>query len=299
MKAVKPLFWLGALLLGATLAFMACRKPDASERTLTVSIPAQKWLLDSIAGPGWTVVSLLDAGSNPETFEPTMAQLMGLQKSRGYFTVGNLPFETASLPKIKENFPDLVFYDTSKGIEPVLGTHSCHSHDAEGHDHTSSADPHTWTSLRNARIMAANMYQTLLRLDPDGRGEYTRRYEALDRNLAALDDSVAAALRPLQGSSFLVWHPSLTYMARDYGLRQLAVENEGKEASPAQYRAQLEKARQAGPLLFFTQREFDSRQGDAMAAELGLPTASIAVMDADIPAQIRTATHALTSAHRP
>lgn len=297
MRPVKPIFWLGVLIILGTLGFMACRKAEQhapKERTLTVSIPAQKWILDSIAGPRFKVFSLLDAGSNPETFEPTMKQLMDLQNSEAYFTVGNLPFETASLPKIRENFPALTFYDTSRGIVPITGTHAAHAHTDDGHDHSLTGDPHIWTSLRNARVMAKNMYETLLRIDPAGRELYTTRYQDLDRNLAALDDSVAQVLTPLKGRSFLVWHPSLSYMARDYGLNQLSVENEGKEAGPAQYQAQIQMARRANPLLFFTQREFDARQAESMARELGLPTQAIAVMDADIPAQIRTATHALT-----
>lgn len=59
--------WLAALCALLALAGGCCR-PGAAERTLTVSLPAQKWLLDSIVGlTRFTVVSMLGAGSNPET----------------------------------------------------------------------------------------------------------------------------------------------------------------------------------------------------------------------------------------
>ena len=281
----------------AALTLSACSGPQGSGRELTVSIPAQKWLLDSIVGDRYEVRAMLGAGSNPETFEPSMQQLMGVQNSAAYFTVGELGFELSAIPKLQENFPSLRIVDSSAGIRRLTGTHAGHSHDDgdHGHDHGAS-DPHVWTSLPNARLMAKNMYEAVVRLDPDNKEYYTARFRDLDKNLATLNDSVAGALAPLKGRSFVVWHPSLSYFARDYGLEQVSIESPGKEASPAQFREQLDHAGHGTPLLFFNQAEFDSRQGSGVAAELGIPTATIAVMQEDLPAQIRTLTHELTSA---
>ena len=33
----------------------------------------------------------------------------------------------------------------------------------------------------------------------------------------------------MKGGSFVVWHPSLSYFARDYGLEQISLEYDGKE----------------------------------------------------------------------
>lgn len=287
--------WLAALCALLALAGGCCR-PGAAERTLTVSLPAQKWLLDSIVGDRFTVVSMLGAGSNPETFEPSMRQLAALEGSRAYFTVGELDFELASLPKIRENLPDLQIVESGRGIVPVESEHG-HAHSAHGHDeHHGHGDPHVWTSLPNARVMARNMYEKVVALDPAGKDYYTARWRDLDSRLALLHDSVSRALAPLQGQAFMVWHPSLSYFARDYALRQISVETGGKESSPAQYRMQLDKARKASPLVFFTQAEFDPRQARSMAADLAVPTAPVSLMAADLPAQIRIMTHDLVQA---
>lgn len=262
------------------------------EKVLTVSIPPQKWLLDSIVGSRYKVVSMLSANSNPEVFEPSMHQLLDLQSSDAYFTVGNLAFELSALPKIKENFPDLPVYDSSAGINLLSGTH------AEDATHDHSFDPHVWTSLNNARVMAKNMYDKVLTLDPDGKEYYTKRYKNLDAGLEALNDSVARILNPLKGSSFVVWHPSLSYFAYDYGIRQLGLETTGKEVSVSQYKNRIDHAESTRPLVFFIQQEFDSRSAKAIARELGIPTVDISLMQPDIPKQIRTITHALTSADK-
>lgn len=289
---------LAALVALAALIVVSCVSQTTERDELTVSIPAQKWLLDSIVGDRYKVVAMLEDGSNPETFEPTMQQLMSLQNSAAYFTVGNLGFELASMPKIKENFPTLEVIDTSKGIIPIEGTHTGHACASGQNPATSSdnPDPHLWTSLSNARILARNMYETLVRMDPDGKDYYSARFKALDSGLSALNDSIAGILSPLKDKAFLVWHPSLSYFARDYSLKQISVEISGKEASPAQYRAQLDLAKKAEPLLFFTQTEFDPRQAQAIAEELNIPAAPIAVMQFDISAQIRSIANELSKA---
>lgn len=275
----------------------SCARPAAERDVLAVSIPAQKWLLDSIVGDRFEVISMLDAGSNPETFEPTMRQLSELEGSKVYFTVGALDFELASMQRIHENFPGLEIVESSHGIEPAESTHThAHSERDHDHDHEELGDPHVWTSLPNARVMARNMYEKVVSLDPAGRDYYKARWQDLDANLAALHDSVSRELAPLKGEAFMVWHPSLSYFARDYGLRQIGIETAGKESSPAQYRRQLDKAREARPLIFFTQAEFDPRQARSMAAELAVKTAPVSLMQGDIPAQIRTLTHELTQA---
>lgn len=262
------------------------------QRILAVSIPPQKWLLDSIVGERYQVVSMLSSDSNPEMFEPSMRQLMELQSCQAYFTVGDIPFEISSLSKIQENFPSLQIVNSSVGIRKITDSHAS----AAAGEHTHSGDPHVWTSLTNARAIAETMYKKVVELDPEGKDYYTARYKALDANLASLNDSVSKALQPLRGRSFVVWHPSLSYFARDYGLRQTGLETTGKETSAAQYKDRLENARGSDALLFFTQAEFDTREADNIAKELNLPTVKLSLMQPDIASQIRFITHELTKA---
>lgn len=287
------------MLMLCLLAVCACGSGEAYRKyVLSVSIPAQKWLLDSIVGDRFKVISMIETGANPETFEPSLRQLADMERSALYFTVGNLDFEISSLDKIRENYPDMQIVDSSRGIERVHSEH-VHSHSEEGeeHCHGEDGDPHVWSSLPNARIMARNMYDKVVELDPANQDYYTARYRDLDAGLASLNDSVSRELAPLRNRTFLVWHPSLSYFARDYGLRQVSVETAGKESSPAQYRVRLDKARVVNPLVFFTQAEFDSRQAQSMAAELDVPVVSISMMQANLPAQIKTIANELLKAY--
>lgn len=273
------------------LLLMACsgrhRAADEGKPVITVSIPAQQWLLQQIAGDRMEVQSLLGPASNPETFEPDMRQLMNLEHSRAFFRTGMAGFEESMLEKIAENFPSLRICNSAGGIIPLKHTH-------EGGVVHEEYDPHIWTSLKNARIMAAEMLREIIAIDPEGKSVYTDNFKRLDSRLAQLDDSIARALEPSRGAAFLVWHPSLSYFARDYGLRQLAMEPEGKEASPAALRERIDLVSGKNPRVFFIQKEYDSRQAEALARELGVRTESIAVMQPDIMEQARIITRAIT-----
>ena len=287
----------GTLLLLCALALCACGRREGVKDVLTVSIPTQKWLLDSIVGDKFRVMSVIESGANPETFEPSLRQLADMEHSPLYFTVGNLDFEVSSMDKIRENYPDMQIVDSSVGIEAVHSEHA-HSHaEGEEHSHGEGGDPHVWSSLPNARIMARNMYNKVVEFDPANRDYYTARYRDLDAGLAALHDSVSRELAPLRGRTFLVWHPSLSYFARGYGLRQVSVETAGKESSPAQYRNSLDKARAVFPRVFFAQAEFDSRQAQSMADELDVPVVKISMMQENLPAQIKTIANELLKAY--
>ena len=76
-------------------------------------------------------------------------------------------------------------------------------------------------------------------------------------------------------STFLIYHPALSYFARDYGLKQISIEEGGKEPSPAQLKALIETCRKENAHTIFVQQEFDQRNAQLIADELGVNVVSI------------------------
>lgn len=256
---------LTALLAVALLMLGACADHVADKKIVTVSIEPQRYMLEQIAGGHVQVRCLLSDGANPETYDPSMTHMINLQKSAAYMRMGNIGFESALIDKIHDSNPDLPIFNTSTGIDPVRGTHS-HGHPED----MDAIDPHTWTSVRNAKIIAANMLEGLLKIDPSNARDYRRNYERFTHRLDSLDSVFTARLEPRRGEAFLVWHPSLSYFARDYGLEQVTVGgHEGKELSVGALREAVEHAREHGAEVFFSQTDLDTRQVNAMNSEIG------------------------------
>jgi len=70
------------------------------------------------------------------------------------------------------------------------------------------------------------------------------------------------------GKTFMVFHPSWGYFAREFRLRQLAIEVEGKEPSPRQMAEIISKAQHYGIRAIFVQPQFSQQSANAIARQL-------------------------------
>ena len=214
-----------------TLMFLcsvaACNAPKepTDHNVLTVSIEPIRYFAESIAGNRFRVTTLVPRGSSPETYEPTPRQLVDLSESKAYLSVGGLGFEQTWMQKLTANIPDLPVINLSKGIEPLRGSHG------------QGVDPHIWTSPKNAAIMARNLYQVLCQIDSASAPYYRQRFEQLLTRIDSVDQVLHHLLDGAESRTFLIYHPALGYLARDYGLRQLCLEEGGKEPTPARLRS--------------------------------------------------------------
>ena len=92
-----------------------------------------------------------------------------------------------------------------------------------------------------------------------------------------------------------MWHPSLSYFARDYGLRQVSLEYEGKEVPIDKLKQNIDMARESKAHVLFVQREFDSRQAEAIGEELGVKMVKINPMSYDWEAELENIADAIAS----
>lgn len=259
------------VLFGLLVLLSACKSKD-DKKVLAVSVEPQRALLEAIVGDRFEVVTIMPAEADPESFEPTLKTRGKLEKSAAYFTVGALPFEQ----KLTESLGNgEIVVDTSKGIVPIFGTHSHHAEHHDSDHHHDAMDPHTWASVKNARIIAKNMYEKVVQIDPDWKTYYTERYFFLDKALDSLDRAFEAQLKNIPNRNFAVWHPSLSYFARDYGLNQIAVGFENKEVSPSAMAQVIDKIRQSGTSLLILQPGTDPRAAKSLEGELRLKTLTI------------------------
>ena len=169
------------------------------------------------------------------------------------------------MEKLEANCPDMKIFDTSKGVELMRSEGHWHG----DHFHEGGVEPHIWNSTRNASIIAENICQALCQLDPTHQEDYRKRLSILKQTIAQTHTNVLTFLENAD-STFLIYHPALTYFARDYGLKQISIEENGKEPSPAKLKELIENSRKADARIIFIQQEFDQRNAQLIARELNL-----------------------------
>lgn len=279
------------------VAAAACHRASSAgdERpVLVVSIEPQRALLQQIVGDHYRVVSLMPKGENPEVYEPSMMQRRYIDNCAAYFTIGHFPFEE-SIAESAGRGVNIVC--STEGIKPVYGTHGYeHAHgDHSGHSHGhDAADPHMWTSVRNMRRMADVMAQAMIRIDADNAAEYTERRQSMDAHLDSLDAVFTARLSAVAPTTFLMWHPSLSYFARDYGLEQMSVGYDNKEVSIGRLREVIDEARADSVRVFFFQEFYDMRQSEAISQGVGARLVPVNLAAYDWEAQLNTIVDELT-----
>ena len=237
---------------------------------LTVTLEPLRYFTEAIAGNNYEVVSMVPKGSSPESYDPTPQQLVNLSKSQAYLRIGYIGFEQAWMKKLEANCPNMKVYDTSKGIDLIRDKGHWHG----DHFHEGGVEPHVWNSTQNALIIADNIYQALCELDSTHQEDYQKRLDVLKQTIRQTDANVRTLVENAD-STFLIYHPALSYFARDYGLKQVSIEEGGKEPSPAQLKALIETCRNENVHTIFVQQEFDQRNAQLIANELGVNIVSI------------------------
>lgn len=236
---------------------------DSDNKIITVSIAPFKYFVEEIAGNDFTVNIMVPAGADPHTYEPVPGQINKLRKSVGYISNGYMGFEMNWLGRFYETNPAMKKLALSDFIEPLA---SQHHHEGE---HMESADPHYWVSPKCAFAIAGAVKQFLTGLNPARKEKYESNYQQLVSKIKALDDKATGLFSNGPVRSFMIYHPNLAYVARDYGLEEIPVEFEGKEPSPSRMRDLVDRARKDKLKTIFVQLEYDTKNARALAEETG------------------------------
>ena len=96
-----------------------------------------------------------------------------------------------------------------------------------------------------------------------------RTIESYIAKLVDLDNRTARRIEESGIRMFVIYHPALTYFARDYGLHQISIEEGGKEPSPAHLKDLIDVCRAENVGVIFVQPEFDKRNAETIAQQTG------------------------------
>ena len=237
--------------------------------TVAVSLQPYATLVKMLGGDRVNVVTLLPPGADPHNFEPKPAVIKAFSLAQVYFSDGS-GLDKVWLPRFLAANKDVKVIDISKNIEWMKSEHD--DHEIHGHHHDEDEiDPHIWTSPYRVKFLAQNIYQALKQLDPEHETFYTDQVQRVQNQLTAiarkLNETVIGL--PSDRRSFIVFHPSYGYLAKDFKLKQYAIEVNGKEPKPRDLANLIKMGRKKGIKAVFVQPEFSKRAAETIAKDLG------------------------------
>ena len=237
--------------------------------TVVVSIAPQKYLVNRIADTTVRVEVMVPAGSSPEVYEPTASQLKLLTSATAYFSLGLLEFEISMLNNIRKQNPNLLFVNHSNDLNLISGECTNHDHDhGHGHNHNAS-DPHVWLSPIEVKTMVNTITSVLSQKLPEHKTLFEANATHLIEDIDSLDMHIKRSLQDIKNDKIFIYHPALTYFARDYGLKQVSLEQDGKAPSMKHMQNILQSAREQGAKTIFIQKEFDINNAKTAATDIG------------------------------
>jgi zinc transport system substrate-binding protein len=234
------------------IIFSGCNRPAISNY-IAVTIEPQRYFAEKIAGDKFHIHTVVPPGQDPETYDATPRQMLDFNRCIAYLQIGNLGFEQTWIKKILENNPDMKSFDLSAGFNLV--------EEEDEHNSHSGADPHIWSSIEGARVLAKNTLEAIVSLDDNMENVelYRHNFDALMAEIDETEAEIRAMLAPLNGKSFIIYHPALTYFARENNLHQLCVELDGKEPTPLLMKSLTDAVRANDVNVIFVQPEYDRK----------------------------------------
>lgn len=161
----------------------------------------------------------------------------------------------------------------TEGIKPKAFEEGDDDHKGhDDHDH-GAFDPHSWQSLRLAKVYVENMMVALAQADPENAAAFYRNRVAYVAEISALEAEVRAMMAaiPENKRTIITPHDAFQYFAADYGLtfkapQGLSTESEPSAADVAKLIVQI---REEDISAYFVETITDNRLVDQIGRETG------------------------------
>lgn len=257
------------IVLFVSLIFFSCgstqKKKSADEKqVITVSILPLQTFVKEISGDDFEINLLLPPGYSPADFTLIPSQMKSISRSQVWFRIGYAGFELSWREKIEQANRKMKVVDLSEGLD-LIGDENLPSGEK---GKLSGYNPHTWMSPVLVKQMAERIAEELVLLRPDKQNEYRNNLARFTEKIDELDSEIKASLKKFEGSRFIMFHPSLSYFARDYGLAEYSLEPGGKEPTPQRMAALVDFARENDIRTIFIQSDLDTEHAKVFADEI-------------------------------
>lgn len=286
--------------------------------TVYSGLPPVAYLASAVGGDRVDSKSVLPEGRSPHDYSPGPGEIRGVMSAKLFLSTG-MNFENVVARPVDKSR----VVDVSEGVEriPFDGDHhhdDCededHAHNAKNHDHKhgeisagehqhgdscaeghahGAYDPHVWLSTHNAAVMADNIAKAFTKADPEGAAVYAANLAALKKKLAESQAYAEKELAPYRGREFFVYHPAFGYFAKSVGLKQVAIELGGREATPAHLASVIKRAKEGNVKVIFVQPQFNPTSARALGKAIGGNVAGLNSLAGDVPTNIHAMTDAL------
>lgn len=247
-----------------------------SKRTIYTTFYPVYDLTKRIVGDKMNVKMLIQANEEPHSFELKASDRAALNDA------DLIVYNGANM----ENFiPDLqaALKDNNRFLNLSQGLTLLENKSDLDDGEQNSVNPHTWLSIKNAMEQLNTISERMVAIDPVNADYYKNNLKKSLTEFEALDKKFKEAINKIDKPEkyFVVSHAAFNYLAKDYGLKQVAVTGISPEDEPTA--AQLKKiadfVKEHGIKTILFEGKTTPKVAETLARETGTKTDTIYTLE--------------------
>lgn len=208
------------VILTLVTGFVMRADPGKRLRVVT-TLPDLKSITEFVGGDRVDVFAIATGFQNPHFVDPKPSYILKLSKADVFVTVG-LDLETGWVPPLLNSSRNAGILKGSPGYVdasmnvPLLEVPSSVNR-GEGDIHI-YGNPHYWLDPANGKIIARNICNGLVRVDPSSEGYYRANLKKFEDQVDEKIAQWASVMAPYKGTKIMAYHNEWPYFERRFGL---------------------------------------------------------------------------------
>lgn len=221
---------------------------EEGKLTVYTTIYPLQYFTDRIGGENVTIKNIVPPGVDAHTVEVDLKTMADLAKSDAFIHTGTglEGYVDSVVDSVKEkevlmvNSTENVNFMASNAVKTHSEEESNEEHDKEneaGHDEHADEldiDPHVWLDPERSIIIAENIKNALVKLQPENKEEFENNFADLKSDLEELDYEFENMVNQSKIKTFIVSHSAYGYWDDAYGLKQIGISGLSPTDEPSQ-----------------------------------------------------------------
>lgn len=281
-----------SIMIGLSATLLAACGNSASKPESSTGSANQKLLVytsfyplyfvtSRIGGDLVEVKNVVPPGVEPHDYEPTTKDIVEMSKA-SLFVYSGTSFD-AWVDKAISTFDTskMGVVKTTEGLSLLEAPahEEGHEGEAEGeHAHEQEGlDPHVWLDPTLLKAEAEKVKEALVKADASHQSTYQQNFEKLSQDLDKLDQEFQAMVSKSPRKEFMVSHAAFGYLAKRYGLEQVAISgiSPSDEPTPAKLKELIDHVKEHQMNTIFFETLTSPKVAEVIARETGAKTATL------------------------
>ena len=209
------------------MGFVSLRYDDTVLRddrlTVTASFYPYYFIATEIGGDKANVINLTPSGVEPHDYELTPDDIKKIISSKFIVMNGVVEPWAEKIKDILKEYP----------INILTQEKTLFSQDYTDEENHKSLDPHIWLSPKLAKLQTDSIAEEYVKVDPKNSDYYLHNADNLKNKLDSLDKDYQVGLSNCQTKNIVTSHAAFGYLAKEYGLNQIAISGLTPDAEPS------------------------------------------------------------------